>query len=296
MAARKTATADKAKTTKTATTKKTPPVPPMPLATVPSVDFEALAAPMSFTWKPDTKKVHQKPFTDHNGNTIYHAALECSAYIDARQARERLNTVVGHENWCSDYKTVGTRIFCGIGLRINDQWVYRWDTAGDTGIEPEKGQASDSFKRAAAAWGIGEFLYKLPRLLLFCAIDKGNNRPIGLYDGNKEVVFFHEKETISQIVDGVYQQHCKQSGITALVATAAGPVSQNLNTVFGLQTFNEQRQLIHDYLTGAKNEDGQPESKETVIARIMLKYEAITAEAFNAIINYSMEPQVQENA
>lgn len=87
-------------------------------------------------------------------------SAQCVAYIDARDVMDLLDEVVGHENWQDDYKDLGGQIFAGIGIKTGDGWwVWKWDTGSESNIEKEKGQASDSFKRAAVKWGIGRFLY-----------------------------------------------------------------------------------------------------------------------------------------
>lgn len=85
----------------------------------------------------------------------------CVAYIDARDVMELLDEVVKPENWQSDYKSVDGQMFGGIGILIDGWWVWKWDTGSESNVEKEKGQASDSFKRAAVKWGIGRFLYDL---------------------------------------------------------------------------------------------------------------------------------------
>ena len=47
-------------------------------------------------------------------------------------------------------------------MRINDEWITKYDGANDTKIESTKGGISDSMKRAAVQWGIGRYLYNLP--------------------------------------------------------------------------------------------------------------------------------------
>ena len=85
-----------------------------------------------------------------------------SAYIDARQARDVLDDVCGVGNWQSDYKDVKGNLYCGIGIKINnDEWVWKWDCGKETDISSEKGEASDALKRACVQWGIGRFLYEL---------------------------------------------------------------------------------------------------------------------------------------
>lgn len=87
---------------------------------------------------------------------------QCVAYIDARDVMDLLDEVCGQENWQSDFKDIGGQTFAGIGINIGGEWAWKWDTGSESNIEKEKGQASDSLKRAAVQWGIGRFLYDLP--------------------------------------------------------------------------------------------------------------------------------------
>jgi len=98
------------------------------------------------------------------------ASASCVAYIDARDVMNLLDEVCGPENWQSDFKDVGSKLYAGIGILVEHAniggpdhitWVWKWDTGTETDVEAEKGQASDAFKRAAVKWGIGRFLYDL---------------------------------------------------------------------------------------------------------------------------------------
>ena len=80
------------------------------------------------------------------------------AYIDARDAEKRLDDVMGL-NWANRYPFEGC---CDIGLKIDNEWIWRSNGAGPTDIEGEKGRYSDAFKRAATMWGVGRYLYYLP--------------------------------------------------------------------------------------------------------------------------------------
>lgn len=86
-------------------------------------------------------------------------SAQCVAYIDARQVSDLLDEVVGQENWQVDYKEANGLLMAGIGIQINNQWVWKWDTGSESNIEKEKGHVSDAFKRAGVQWGIGRFLY-----------------------------------------------------------------------------------------------------------------------------------------
>lgn len=87
-------------------------------------------------------------------------SAQCVAYIDARQVSGLLDEVVGADNWQVEYKTIGDMLFAGIGIFLNDQWVWKWDTGSESQVEKEKGHVSDAFKRAGVQWGIGRFLYE----------------------------------------------------------------------------------------------------------------------------------------
>lgn len=85
------------------------------------------------------------------------------AYIDARDVMERLDRACGFENWQCRYTLADNGVLiCEIGIRINGDWIWRANGAGDTQVEAEKGKCSDAFKRAAVLWGIGRYLYGLP--------------------------------------------------------------------------------------------------------------------------------------
>lgn len=93
------------------------------------------------------------------------------AYIDARDAMQRLDEVVGPENWQCRYPLadsglliceIGINIDRASGLAVDGEWIWKANGAGDTQVEAEKGKASDAFKRAAVLWGIGRYLYSLP--------------------------------------------------------------------------------------------------------------------------------------
>lgn len=80
------------------------------------------------------------------------------AYIDARDVQDRFDAVMGAD-WQNDFPHAGTKTVCRIGLKVNNEWVWRSDGAGDTDMEAEKGGLSDAFKRAAVKWGVGRYLY-----------------------------------------------------------------------------------------------------------------------------------------
>lgn len=66
------------------------------------------------------------------------------------------------DQWQCDFKTLDGKMYGGIGIKINNEWLWRWDCGAESNMEAEKGEASDAFKRAGFKWGIGTELYSSP--------------------------------------------------------------------------------------------------------------------------------------
>ncbi len=113
---------------------------------------------------------------------------QCVAYIDARDVMNRLDKVVGSDRWQDDYRLIDGKLFAGIGIKFDNEWVWKWDTGTESNMEKEKGQVSDSFKRAGVKWGIGRFLYDLEiKYLKANTIKTDNNYPYVVDDNGNRV-------------------------------------------------------------------------------------------------------------
>ena len=85
------------------------------------------------------------------------------AYLTNRAIQDRLDEVCGPENWRNEFRPgPAGGVLCGISIRINGEWITKWDGSENTAYESVKGGLSTSMKRAAVQWGIGRYLYKLP--------------------------------------------------------------------------------------------------------------------------------------
>lgn len=97
-------------------------------------------------------------------------------YKTARTDAKILDEVYGEMNWQCKYEEVKGNMYCTIS--VWDEKKQQWISKQDCGIESkfgdkEKGEASDSFKRAGFKWGIGVELYNTP--FIWIPADKCKN-------------------------------------------------------------------------------------------------------------------------
>lgn len=83
------------------------------------------------------------------------------AYHTSRLVMNRLDSVVGMENWEDDVEIENGHVKSKLSVRINDSWVTKTGVAEETNIEAVKGGSSDALKRAGVKFGIGRYLYDL---------------------------------------------------------------------------------------------------------------------------------------
>ena len=64
--------------------------------------------------------------------------------------------------WSRSHDVVNGNLFCTVSIFDGDKWIEKQDVGTESNTEKEKGEASDSFKRACVNWGIGRELYTAP--------------------------------------------------------------------------------------------------------------------------------------
>lgn len=84
-------------------------------------------------------------------------------YKDARCDMRILDETLTPFGWKREHKELKNVIYCGVSIKDNEgEWITKWDAGAESFAEKEKGEASDSFKRACVNWGIGRELYTAP--------------------------------------------------------------------------------------------------------------------------------------
>ena len=101
-------------------------------------------------------------------------------YKNARVDMNILDETVGAENWQREHYECKGNLFCRVGIKCGDEWVYKSDCGTESNTEAQKGEASDSFKRACFNWGIGRELYTSP--FIWIPMDKCNIKDSKCFD------------------------------------------------------------------------------------------------------------------
>ena len=103
-------------------------------------------------------------------------------YKDARVDMNILDETVGAENWQREHYECKGNLFCRVGIDVTESnsWVWKSDCGTESNTEAQKGEASDSFKRACFNWGIGRELYTTP--FIWIPADKCNINSGKCYD------------------------------------------------------------------------------------------------------------------
>lgn len=90
-------------------------------------------------------------------------------YKDARVDMDILDETIGSNAWQRRHYEVKGNMYCSVGVKTFDnEWVWKDDCGTESNTEKEKGESSDSFKRACVNWGIGRELYTSPLIKVNC--------------------------------------------------------------------------------------------------------------------------------
>lgn len=97
-------------------------------------------------------------------NTVSESGCSLLLYKDARCDMNILDEIVGRQNWQRSHEVINGNLFCNVSIydESKKEWITKQDVGTESYTEKEKGQASDSFKRACFNWGIGRELYTAP--------------------------------------------------------------------------------------------------------------------------------------
>ena len=95
---------------------------------------------------------------------ISEKGLSLLLYKDARVDMKIMDEVYGPFDWQRKHEMIGGNLYCTVSIwdKEKQQWISKMDVGTKSNTEQEKGEASDSFKRACFSHGIGRELYTAP--------------------------------------------------------------------------------------------------------------------------------------
>lgn len=117
---------------------------------------------------------------DARVSTVNARGCSLLLYKDARVDQKLLDETFGVFGWKRSHQLLGDRLYCTVEVWDSEknQWISKQDVGTESYTEKEKGQASDSFKRACFNLGIGRELYSAPFIWIssgMCTIEKAND-------------------------------------------------------------------------------------------------------------------------
>ena len=157
--------------------------------------------------------------------TIGVRGLSLLLYKDARVDQRILDETFTPFGWRRTHQEIGGKLFCTVDVwdAEKKQWISKQDIGTESIAEKEKGQASDSFKRACFNWGIGRELYSAP--FIWIPAEKVEIS----YDGKRyattdrfhvQSIAYDEKREIAGLVIcnskglSVYKMHQQKNAVT----------------------------------------------------------------------------------
>ena len=113
--------------------------------------------------------------------TINEKGLSLLLYKDARA--KILDETFGVFGWKRTHQSIDGNLYCTVEIWDSEKqsWISKQDVGTVSYTEKEKGQASDSFKRACVSVGIGRELYSAPFIWVSaqkCNIQRRNDKLI----------------------------------------------------------------------------------------------------------------------
>ncbi len=138
-------------------------------------------------------------------SVINERGLSLLLFKDARVDRKILDETFTPFGWRRTHQSIDGNLYCTVEIwdKEKQQWISKQDVGTVSYSEKEKGQASDSFKRACFNWGIGRELYTAP--FIWISAENVSIKPKGdRYTTSEHFFFFfidyNEEREISYLM------------------------------------------------------------------------------------------------
>ena len=204
-------------------------------------------------------------------------------YITNRAIMQRLDDAVGPGNWKNEFiaSPCNTGYQCGISIKIDNEWVTRWDgseVVGSNTIDKVKSTMSSAMKRTGVQWGIGRYLYQFD-VGFATVIPCANRRDL------KPGFMFHQNKKKQEIFQ--WKPPALEAWALPLLEKDINAVVRNISKVNNLEELRFTWQAAYK-MAVSENDDEvmQRFTKAKNDAKLMLEQKSInTAEEDHRKIN-----------
>lgn len=174
---------------------------------------------------------------------INEKGLSLLLFKDARVDQKILDETFTPFGWKRSHQMIDGNLYCTVEIWDHEkgQWVGKQDVGTMSYSEKEKGQASDSFKRACFNWGLGRELYTAPFIWIPAEVaniqKKEKDREQKYYTSDRfrvQAISYDEERAIDFLVvvnakgQAVYSMDKRKDAMLAKKkAAAAGNMPEN---------------------------------------------------------------------
>ena len=138
--------------------------------------------------------------------SISEKGLSLLLFKDARVDQKILDETFTPFGWRRSHQTIDGNLYCTVEIwdEEKEQWIGKQDVGTMSYSQKEKGQASDSFKRACFNWGIGRELYTGPFIWIPAgkvSIQKQGAKCVSSgYFSVQEISYSEQREIVSLVI------------------------------------------------------------------------------------------------
>jgi hypothetical protein len=198
-------------------------------------------------------------------------------YITSRAVQKRLDDTVGIASWRNEYKETVDGMLCGLSLKIDGEWITKWDGAPYNAQHPVKGVVSDSLKRVAVQWGIGRYLYQLDVCFAVCEAIKCRRDATHNYHKH-----FDKKSNVTTHVNWINPD----LPVWAIPHEDLSPFTEAMKEAESISELKEAFDNAHKYSTSKSDSEMETQfinCMETNKTRIRENFQAIATKQFEEI-------------
>ena len=137
--------------------------------------------------------------------TVNEKGLSILLFKDARVDQKILDETFTPFGWKRTHQSIDGNLYCTVEIWDKEkcQWIAKQDVGTTSYSEKEKGQASDSFKRACFNWGLGRELYTAPFIWIpagTASIQKNGDRYTTTDRFSVDSISYNEEREITGLV------------------------------------------------------------------------------------------------